>query len=230
MSLAPRNAAEYIAWVQAHADVFVINATAIGVPSATATAFQAAADALSKTISDQVAAQDAARAATATLNDAIGDNRRALADIVRMVRVKAAASTDPTSIYNAAGLPSPAAPTPVAPPGTPRDFTVGINTSNGAVNLKWKCTNPVNGPGTVYMVQRKFSQTGAAQFIGLAGGEKSFTDATLPLGTDSVIYMVTGQRSGVQGQTAEVNVRFGTVGGNATATVIGNSGSVKMAA
>jgi hypothetical protein len=33
----------------------------------------------------------------------------------------------------------------------------------------------------------------------------------------------------VQGQTAEVNVRFGTVGGNAVATVVNNA-NVKMAA
>lgn len=229
MSLAPRNAAEYIAWVQAHAEAFVSNATVIGVPSGTATSFQAAADALSKTISDQVAAQDAARAATATLNEAISDNRRALADIVRMVRVKAASSTDPTAIFNAAGLPVPAAPTPVAPPGTPRDFVVGISTTNGAVELKWKCQNPVNGPGTVYMVEREVNN-GARQFCGLAGGEKSYTDATLPIGTDRVSYFVTGQRSGVRGVTAEVSVRFGTIGGNATATFVEVPSQSKMAA
>lgn len=149
-----------------------------------------------------------------------------------MVRVKAAASADPQVVYNAAAIPAPAAPTPVAPPGTPRDFTVNINTSNGAVVLKWKNTNPANGQGTVYLVQRKFSQTGAPQFIGLAGGEKTFTDATLPLGTDAVIYMVTGQRSGVQGGTAEVNVRFGTIGGNTTASIFSTPGqnATKLAA
>jgi len=229
MSIAPRTIPEYIAWAQSHGQTFVDNAAAIGVLPATASAFQSGADDLGKTLSAQITAQDAAKAATATLDDGIRDSRRALADIVRMVRVKAAASANPTNIYNLAALPVPAAPTPVAPPGLPRDFTVNINTSNGAVVLKWKITNPANGAGTVYMVQRKFTQTGAPQFIGLCGGEKTFTDATLPLGTDSVIYMVTGQRSGVQGPTAEVNVRFGTVGGNATATLIGN-GEVKLAA
>lgn len=229
MSFIPRKTADYIAWAQSHGTTFVANAASIGVPSATASSFSAAADNLSKTLSAQVAAQDAARAATATLDDEVSANRRALADIIRMVRVKAAASADPTAVYNAAAIPNPATPAPVGPPGTPRDFTVSINTSNGAVVLKWKNTNPANGQGTVYMVQRKFSQTGTPQFCGLAGGEKTYTDATLPLGTDSVIYMVTGQRSGVQGGTAEVNVRFGTVGGNATASIVGG-GSVKMAA
>jgi hypothetical protein len=218
MSFIPRTTAEYINYAQAHGPVFVANAAAIGVLPATATAFSNAADALTKTYNAQVAAAEAAKAATATLEDAIRNNRRQFADIVRMVRVKAAAAADPTVVYNAANIPAPAAPTPVAAPGTPRDFTVNINTSNGAV--------------TVYMVQRKFSQTGAPQFCGLAGGEKTFTDATLPVGTDSVIYMVTGQRSGVQGQTAEVNVRFGTVGGNATVSIFNTPGSAatKMAA
>lgn len=229
MSFIPRKTADYIGWAQSHGETFVNNATAIGVPATTASNFQSAAENLSKTLSAQIAAQDAARAATATLDDEVSTNRRALADIIRMVRVKAAASSDPTSIYNAAAIPSPAAPTPVAPPGTPRDFNVSINTSNGAVVLKWKNTNPANGAGTVYLVQRKFGQTGTPQFCGLAGGEKTYTDSTLPIGTDSVIYMVTGQRSGVQGQTAEVNVRFGTVGGNAVATVVNNA-NVKMAA
>jgi len=219
MSIAPRKIGDYIPWAQSHGQTFVDNAAAIGVPSAVATAFQDAADQLSKTLAAQIAAQDAARAATEALEDEIRDNRRALADIVRMVRVKAAASGNPTAVFSAAGLPNPAVPTPVAPPGLPRDFTVGVNMSTGAIELKWKVTNPANGQGTVYLVQRKFSQTAAPQFCGIAGGEKAFTDATLPLGTDSVIYMVTGQRSGVAGQTAEVNVRFGTVGGNATATV-----------
>lgn len=230
MSFIPRKTAEYVGWAQSHGATFVANAAAIGVPAPTASSFATAADALSKTLADQIAAQDAARAATATLDAEVSANRRALADIIRMVRVKAAASSNPTAVYNAAAIPSPAAPSPVAPPGTPRDFTVNINTSNGAVVLKWKCTNPTNGQGTVYMVQRKFSQTGTPQFVGLAGGEKTFTDATLPVGTDAVIYMVTGQRSGVAGQTAEVNVRFGTVGGNQTASIVNAPGGVKMAA
>ena len=49
-------------------------------------------------------------------------------------------------------------------------------------------------------------------------------------GTDAVIYMVTGQRSGVQSGTAEVNVRFGTVGGNVTASIFNTPGGAKMAA
>ena len=127
-------------------------------------------------------------------------------------------------MFNAAGIPSPAEPTPVAPPGTPRDFTVNINTASGAVELKWKITNPTGSSGTVYMVERQIGLNGPVQFIGLAGGEKSFTDATIPYGTDAVVYKVTGQRSGVRGGTGEVNVRFGTVGGNSTATVFNTPG------
>lgn len=80
--------------------------------------------------------------------------------------------------------------------------------------------------------QRKFTQTAGPQFCGIAGGEKEFTDATLPIGTDAVIYMVTGQRSGVQGPTAEVNVRFGTVGGNTTTSIFSTpgQGATKLAA
>lgn len=227
MSLAPRNAAEYVPWAQSHADLFVTNATLLGVPAASASAYKTAADALSKTLSSQVDAADAARAATATLNDAVDANRRALADIIRLVRVKAAASADPQAIYTAAGIPAPASPSPVAPPGLPRDFTVTI-ISTGAPVLRWKCTNPVNGPGTVYKVERTIGVGNTRTFCGLAGGEKTFTDSTLPLGTDAVTYFVTGQRSGVIGPTGEVNVRFGTVGGNATATVVG--ANVKLAA
>lgn len=229
MSFIPRTLAEYINYSQAHGPVFVAQATNIGVPAATASAFKTAADNLTKLYNDQVNKQDEARAATQALEDAVRDSRRQFADIVRMIRVKAAASATPNAIYNAANIPAPAAPSPVAPPGTPRDFTVGVNLSSGAVELKWKCTNPANGQGTVYMVQRKYTQTGTPEFIGLAGGEKTFTDKSLPIGTDSVIYMVTGQRSGVAGQTAEVNVRFGSVGGNAVASIV-NTPSAKMAA
>ena len=70
-------------------------------------------------------------------------------------------------------------------------------------------------------------------YLGVAPGSgingKKFTDATLPAGTDFVEYSITPLRSGLSGAATTAMVRFGSVGGQQTATVVEDAG-VKMAA
>lgn len=67
------------------------------------------------------------------------------------------------------------------------------------------------------MGKRPIASAGTFTFIGVASGSgpeaKTFVDTTLPAGSDSVAYTITGMRSGVSGTPAEVTVRFGSVGG-----------------
>ncbi|MBY0309239.1 MAG: hypothetical protein K2Q09_10895, partial [Phycisphaerales bacterium] len=61
---------------------------------------------------------------------------------------------------------------------------------------------------------------------------KKFTDSTLPIGTDFVEYSITPVRSGLSGTATTVMVRFGSVGGEQTATLVetNGEGGVKLAA
>ena len=69
-------------------------------------------------------------------------------------------------------------------------------------------------PGnTFYQVQRKLLGEALPTIIG-GSGNKSFTDETLPFGTDSVQYIVTAIRGNVSGNaSSSLNVQFG-VGGD----------------
>ena len=134
-------------------------------------------------------------------------------------------------MYPLAQIPAPAVPSPVGPPGTPFDFTVALQ-QTGAVTLRWKCNNPVGASGTVYEVRRRVGGTGTFGFLANVG-TRSFTDETIPGGSNGVTYQITATRSTRRGTPAQFNVNFG-IGGDgltfATVTAEGENAPMKMAA
>jgi len=182
-----------------------------------------------------VAAQEAAevareqsKAATQAYYAAVAAMGKTGKGLVETIRTYAV-STNNTSVYTLSLIPPPVVDTAVPPPGLPREFTVTLATT-GWLTVKWKCTNPEGAQGTAYEVQRKIG-SGNFVYIGIAGGDKTFIDNTLPAGSTGVVYQVTGVRSGLRGPAAQVNVNFGVGGGGGfTVASVTEGADVKLAA
>lgn len=159
----------------------------------------------------QQTALAAAKLATQNANEAVRA-MKALGSI-NISKIKTFAdSSNNDNVYTLAGLPIPAAPSTMPPPGLCTNLNVTI-LPTGALTLKWKCVNPVGASGTSYEVARRIGATGSFVNIGSGGGNKTFIDDTLPSGSSPVFYRITGIRSTVRGTTNEFVVNFGVGGG-----------------
>lgn len=213
MGVVPNTRLGRIEFYESHLAVWTANATAIGLTEPLVTA-------LGVRVADARAAYNAAeeaRAASkaATFNfhletDGMADLG---AGLIRTIKNYAETSGNP-NVYSLAQIPPPQPPGPTPPPGKPTDLSVGL-LQTGALELKWKCDNPAGTYGTVYEVQRRIG-SGAFTYVGVSG-TRSFTDATLPQGSSSVVYQITAIRSTQSGPVAQFVVNFGVQGVTATA-------------
>jgi len=223
MSIVPKNLVSKIEFFEDHLAAWAANAVAMGSSAAKVTALQTKTTAARAALVAQREAKIAAKGKTLLLSDAVREMANAGGDIIKEVKVKAA--NDGSNVpYELAGIPGPATPSPVAAPGTPFDFLVLLIAANGALQLKWKCTNPPNGPGVYYSIERRLGgggSTGSFVLLGTSGARK-YTDATVPAGTTRVTYRITATRTTGAGNPATFEVQFGVGGaGEMTASVLG---------
>lgn len=212
MGYLPTKIDDLLNFCDVHSPIFIANAPDIGLSSGEASAFQkATADAVAAVTAAE-AANEAKLVAYQEARQAVAELRRVAGGTINAIKAYAALQTNPATVYNTASLPPPSAPSPVPPPALPYDIRVGVRLDDGAIELRWKASNPDGSAGTVYIIRRRTTLTGQTVFVGTAGGTKSFVDTSLPTGTDAVTYLIHGQRSGINGPTAEVNVRFGAGG------------------
>jgi len=210
--LSPRG--PYLDWCTAHSTVFTGNATAIGLSAAKCTAYATLLTNAIKAVDDVELARSAYRAAVVTANEAMRNLNSSLngtSELVRTIRAFAESQADPDSVYSLAQIDPPAPPSPLPAPNPATDVTVGIQPVTGAINLKWKATQPTSG--TVYVVKRRINSTGPWEFVGTAGSEKSFVDATFVAGPDSVQYSIQAQRSNLFSDPTGVLINFGVGNG-----------------
>jgi len=116
-------------------------------------------------------------------------------------------SNNANAIYTLAGLTAKAPPTPAAPPQTPT-INNAVLVGDGAVTINFTGTGAL---GTVWQVSRKLAGETAFTIIGTAdAATKSYTDTTLPAGSDSATYIVKGVRGSVSGQPSfPLTAQFG---------------------
>jgi hypothetical protein len=69
---------------------------------------------------------------------------------------------------------------------------------NSAIQVKWKITQPAPGAEVQTVLQRRIDNTGAWENVGVTG-LKTFTDSTVPTGSQLVTYMLHATRAGVSG-------------------------------
>lgn len=205
----------YLDWCQAHSSAFTAHATAIGISAAKATAYAALLSNAIKAVDDAQIAKATYRAAVVSANEAmraLSQNINGTGELVRTIRAFAQSQANPASVYALAQIDPPASPTPMQPPNPATDVAVSIDTATGALVLKWKASQ--SGSGTVYVVKRRINSTGPWLFVGTAGSDKTFVDATLAAGPDSVQYSIQAQRSNLFSNATAVVVNFGVGVGN----------------
>lgn len=231
MGIVPATFLGRITFYEAHIPVWSSAPSSIGLLAADCTALQTLITNARKAYDAQQAALNAAKGATTAMHNAV--EAMTTLGAIDIAKIKNYAdSTGNKDVYSKAEIPMPASPSPIGPPGTPTDFVVTLLQS-GAVNLKWKCSNPAGATGTMYEVERKIG-SGAFTLLG-SEGSKSFTDVTLPAGGGGglVTYQITAVRSTASGMPAQFNVNFG-VGGDgmmfATVTNVTPGTQVRMAA
>ncbi len=206
--ISPR--APYIAWCQSHAAAFVANPAQVGLSVEKAAAYEsnvaeavAAIDEMNQIKAAYHAAVAKVDAAMQTLSNGPGGT----SEVVATVRAFARGSTTPDAVYNAALIDPPFAPSPSAAPTAPTNVRVSIEPVTGQVQLKWKARQPANG--VTYLIKRRVNSTGPWEFVGTAGSNKSFADANLAPGAQSVQYSIQAQRSNLFSEATGVVVNFG---------------------
>lgn len=230
MSIVPSSDIGRITFYEAHIAGWTLIPTQIGLLAADCTALAGLISKARGAYNAQQAALEASKAATMTMHQAVlAMHTLGAADIAK-IKAFAEATNNP-GVFPLASIPAPATPSPVGPPGTPFDFTVSLAQS-GAITLHWKCNNPVGAAGTVYEVRRRAGATGTFGYLASVGS-KSFTDETIPAGSNGVTYEITATRSTKRGVAAQFNVNFG-VGGDgmtfATVSPVSENATMKMAA
>lgn len=202
----PSSIEELITFCEVHAPIWKSNAAQLGL-SATGTAdWEAEVNKLRGYLLAQQEAKTNAVNATAALRDAVANAKSHGSDLLRVIRGYAGTQEDPNAVYQLAVIPPPSAPSPLPPPGNVTNIKVELDPATGALTLKWKATNP--GSGTTYVVRRKLPSEASFNFLGV-GTKKSFTDETLPAGSEGVQYAIQGTRSGQFGPIATVSISFG---------------------
>jgi hypothetical protein len=211
MAIVPNTNIGKITFYEAHIPVWSATPTIIGLVAADCTALSALIGSARKEYDTQQAALYEARNATQRMKDAVrAMHALGSADIAK-IKAFAEATNNPT-VYTSAVLPPPATPSPVGPPGTPFEFVVTL-LQTGAINLRWKCSNPTGASGTVYEVARRVGGDSVPFTLVGAIGVREFEDATIARGSSSVTYRVQAVRSTSRGNPAQFTVSFG-VGGN----------------
>ena len=218
MSTLPNGNVDLIEFCEVHAPVWVANAVALGIPPASANAFNVSTSAARSRYDDALKVRDAAKTATAESNEAIREMKADAATLLRSIKAFAEAQTNPQTIYNIAQIPAPLPPTPLPAPGKPTDLLVTL-LPTGAVQISWSSENAAASSGAFFNVLRKLP--GSSSWISLGGASGSttasrrmnFVDATVPTSAAAagVQYIIQGQRGTLQGLMSDaITVQFGT--------------------
>jgi hypothetical protein len=225
MATVPVQGVARIEWYEQHVPVWVTNVTAIGLVTADTTDLTAKTTAARTAYEEQQAAQDVAKAKTLAYRAALTALSVAGSAAIDKIRAKAK-QVGGDSVYVLAQIPAPAIPAPPGDPGTPSEFVAELDVT-GALNLKWKCTNPTGG--TMYQVFRRSTPSGEFDYLG-GTGDKKFVDSTIPAGSSQVTYQIQAVRSTAVGAWAQFNVNFGVNGAGTTVTSVVATDAPKIAA
>jgi hypothetical protein len=231
MGVIPSGRAEKIAFYKMRLEPWTTNAGDIGLTGPEMANMTALVEAAMAAQEAAALARTQSKLLTQAYYTAVSEMGTTGKGLVETIRTFAIANNNP-NVYTLSLIPPPVVDTAIPPPGLPREFTVTLE-NTGYLTVKWKCTNPEGAAGTAYEVQRKIGG-GSFVYIGIAGGDKTYVDSTLPAGSTGVVYQVTGVRSGLRGPAAQVNVNFGVGGagggGGFTVTSVTEGTDVKLAA
>jgi hypothetical protein len=207
MGIVPENVQPRIAWYRAHLAPWAEHAAELGLPAEQVALLEDKVALAAEQLARQRAAHEAAKTATASLHEAMTQLSELGSKMIQTIRARAA--NDGQGVYSKAMIPAPAAPSPIAVPGTPTKFTFHLR-QVGDIDLRWKCPNPKGSEGTMYEIKRQLGN-GPFVIVGIVG-KKRFYDDTVPAGTARVTYRVTAFRSTRRGECANFTIFLGVDG------------------
>ena len=195
-------------WITERLATWADNAAAIGLDAADVAAVASATAQADTARTAAGAARASSKSKTQDYYDKADAAIEGARDLILTVKAFAASSDDP-QVYVLADL------SPIAPRGeTPApDAPSDVNTTllpDGGLQLNWKGKGP---QGTFYIITRQLA--GETAFTTIATvTDKSFTDSSIPFGTDQVLYQIRAQQTDKVTQGPIVTVRLGV--GNAS--------------
>jgi hypothetical protein len=200
------------AWAQAHIQPWTDHAEEIGLTDQLATEYAGLVLAYQAAAADAEAARQAAEVATRDATAAFIAMRRSVTANVATIRTFAQRQAKPDTVYSLAEITPRQDPSALPPPGQPTNLSVSLVSATGALQLTWKCVNPLGAAGTSYIIRRKLPTETTFSFIGVTG-ERRYVDNTFIAGPDSVQYNVQAQRADSAGPLSEAFIiRFGRTG------------------
>lgn len=215
MATLPTDPAQLLARVKVLGPRWVEHAAELGLSPEMIAELQAALAECGGAADEAYRLREAAQMATQTYYTAADRLYHASAAVVRTVRANGLNSGDP-SYFITAGMDVPGPRRRHAPPpGQPTALRSRLE-SLGRVRLTWRSKNPRGVANVVYEVTRQVrlidgTTDGPPKVLGLAGGSRTFTDATLPAGAASAIYQVHPIRGRQRGpESAPLIMQFGT--------------------
>jgi hypothetical protein len=232
-SVIPTRDDQFIAWINLHDQLWGDSQARIGLDLTLYNSYKSATGDLNTAAVAWDKAKLALKAASANYRDAKKNARTLGSAGVKQIRTFAALQTDPTTIYELAGLPAPKSPNFGVPPGTPTSANVTLDVNTGNLEVRFECNNPPGLSGTVYLVQRRTASASAPTVFSAwtqaaVTSVKRFIDSTITSGTASVQYIITAQRGTIQGRpSTPITVQFGRAGNGPGMTVtVGEDGLV----
>lgn len=219
MSVLPTTDIEQIIFGEQHWPIWNAAPAAVGLTPQTVASIKTAVAAARASYDSAQAARQASKAATTGVKNNVASMHTLLSDAIQAIRLYAETTNNP-AIYQTAQIPAPQPPTPPMAPTQPIEMHAGLE-SNGALTLSWKASTETRGPGgttldpstvgVVYTIKRKLGGQTGFTMIGVAQpsragtrGLTSFTDGTLPAGSNGVEYIVQGQRGELVGPASNV--------------------------
>lgn len=221
MSVLPDGLLDQIEFCEAHWPIWLAAPTNVGLSASQCTGLKNATNDARTAFNAAQAARQASKAATTTQNANAAILRANVADLIRQIKAYAELQANPATVYAAAQIPPPAAPSPQPAPGKPTDFSVVLN-PDGSVTLSWASTDAAASGGAFFTISRRLP--GQATFVGLGGAPGTtsesrrafFTDSTVPASAagQGAQYIVQGFRGTRAGDPSDaVTVQFGVDGG-----------------
>ena len=214
-NIPPQPKVDQIVWFETHLPLWAAAPTAFGLTALQITALTTLVAAARKNYNDAQAARDASKAATTNETTAVASMLASGRAIVNIMKAFIENSHN-AALWGQAGLEPDASGGTAPNPTAPYQLSAGLD-SQGDVIVKWKASQPVGVSGVIYSVQRAIDG-GAYALLDSVGG-KTFTDETVPIGTQSVSYIIKAKRGNQMSDWSEaLTVRFGRVGGGLTIT------------
>lgn len=201
-----------IVFAQGHLGAWDTNKAALGLSEPDITALTDAIEAATAALDAADGARIASKGATTTFKTSSRSLRTLVSDAVRTIQFTAKSTENP-SLYGLADIPEPQPRSAHGPtPGKPGDIRAFVN-ANGSITLTWKSNNPAGCANVIFQIKRSLDGSENFTLVDTVG-ERTFNDATIPVGATSVSYIITGKRGGMTGPMSDAfTARFGSVGG-----------------